>query len=115
MKKTLSKIKVPESYRTIFNPPMYNEDLKHINSQDQIVFDWNKFHNENGIVPKPGNGQAIYVQSAESIAAAERIAKAERERVAKRTAEEAFDQVFTLIKSIKNLMVFSIFKIYFII
>ena len=73
---------------------MYNEDLKHINTQDQIVFDWNKFHNENGIVPKPGNGPNF--QSAESIAAAERKAKAERERVAKRTAEETFDQVYSL-------------------
>ena len=102
MKKPLSKINEdPESYRTIFNQTMYNEDLKHINPRDQIVFDWNKFHNENGIVPKPGNGQATYVQSAESIAVAERIAKTES--VAKRTAEEAFDQVFTLKKSIREL------------
>ena len=86
---------------------MYNEDLKHINPRDQIVFEWNKFHNENGIVPKPGNEQDTYVPSAESIAAAERVAKAERKRVSKRTAEEAFDQVFTLKKSISgNLMVF---------
>ena len=64
MKKPLSKINEdPESYRTMFNPPLYFEDLKHINPRDQIVFDWNKFHNENGIVPKLGNGQAIYVQS----------------------------------------------------
>ena len=55
----------------MFNPPMNNEDLKHINPQDKKVFDWNKFHNENGIVPKSGNGQTLYVQSAESIAAAE--------------------------------------------
>ena len=104
MKKPLSKINEdPESYRTMFNPPMYNEDLKHINPRDRIGFDWNKFHNENGIVPKPDNGQALYVQSAESIAAAERIAKAERERVAKRTAEEAFDQMFTLKKLIREL------------
>ena len=42
MKKPLSKINEdPESYRTMFNPPMYNEDLKDINPQDQIVFDWN--------------------------------------------------------------------------
>ena len=71
MKKPLSKINEdPESYRTI-----YNQDMKHINPRDQIVFDWNTFHNENGIVPKPGNGK--YVQSVESIAAAERKAKAE--------------------------------------
>ena len=62
-------------------PYNYNEELKHINPQDQNVFDWEKFHNENEIVPKPGNGQTLYVQSAESIATAERIAKAERERV----------------------------------
>ena len=55
-----------------FNPPIYNEDLKHVNPQDQKVFDWEKFHNKKGIVPKPGNGN--YVQSAESIDAAKRIA-----------------------------------------
>ena len=101
MKKPLSKINEdPESYRTMFNPTMYNEDLKHINPQNQIVFDWNNINNENEIVPKPGNGQ--YVQSAESIAAAERIAKAERERVAKCTAEEAFNQVYSLKKLIRD-------------
>ena len=85
MKKPLSNINEdPESYRTKFNPPMYNEDLKHVNTQDKKVFDSEKFHNKNVIVPKPSNGK--YVQSAELIAAAERIAKEERERVAKRTA-----------------------------
>ena len=40
MKKPLSKINEdPESYRTMFNPPMYKEDLKHVNPQDQKVFD----------------------------------------------------------------------------
>ena len=83
---------------------MYNEDLKHINPQDQKVFDWNKLHMKMELFlpsSKPGNGK--YVQSAESIAVAERIAKAEREWVAKHTAEEAFDQVFTLKKSIREL------------
>ena len=95
MKKPLTMINEdPESYRTMFNPPMYNEDLKHVNPQDQRVFDLEKCHNKNGIVPKPGNGK--HFQSAESIAAAERIAKAERERIAKRIAEEAFDQVYSL-------------------
>ena len=41
MKKPLSKINEdPESYRTMFNPPMYNEDFKHTNPQDPIAFDW---------------------------------------------------------------------------
>ena len=92
MKKPLSKIKEgPEAYRTIFNPPMYNEDLKHVNPQDQKVFDWEKIHNNNGIVPKPGCSVS-YKPSAEALA----IAVTEKERVAKRTAEEVFDQVFTL-------------------
>ena len=54
MKKPLSKINEdPEAYRTMFNPPIYNEDLKHTNPQDPIAFDWEKFHRDNGIVPKP--------------------------------------------------------------
>ena len=41
MKKPLSKINEdPEAYRTRFNPPMYDEDLKHINPQNPIAFDW---------------------------------------------------------------------------
>ena len=52
MKKPLSKINEdPEAYRTRFNPPMYNSNLKHINPQNPIAFDWGKFHNDNGIVP----------------------------------------------------------------
>ena len=70
MTKPLSKINEdPESYRKIFNPPIYNEDLKHINHQDQKVFDWEKFHNDNGIVPKPGCPVG-YKQSAEALAIA---------------------------------------------
>ena len=99
MKKPLSKINEdPESYRTMFNPPMYNEYLKHTNPQDQIVFDWEKFHNDNRVVPKPGC-PVSYKPSAEALA----IAAAEIERVAKRTAEEAFDQVYSLKKSIREL------------
>ena len=63
MKKPLSKIKEdPESYRTMFNPPMYHDDLKHINPKDQKVFDWEKFNNDNGLVPKPGC-PVSYIQS----------------------------------------------------
>ena len=54
----------------------------------------------------------MYVQSAESLAEAEPKANAERERVAKRNAEEAFDQVFTLKKSIRELEgIFQLFKL----
>ena len=43
MKKHLSKINEDqESYRTMFNPPMYNEEQKHVNPQDPIAFDWKK-------------------------------------------------------------------------
>ena len=83
----------------MFNPPMYNEDLKHINPQGQKVFDWEKFHNENGIVPKPGF-PASYKPSAAALA----IAAAEKERVAKRTSKEAFkNKVYSLKKSIREL------------
>ena len=53
MKKPLSKINEdPEAYRTMFSgPAVCNEDLKHINPQDPIAFDWEKFHKDNGIVP----------------------------------------------------------------
>ena len=94
MKKPLSKINEdPEAYRTRFNPPMYDEDLKHINPQNQITFDWEKFHKDNGIVPKPAGTLVTYTLSA----------AAEKERVAKRTAEEAFDKVHSLKKSIREL------------
>ena len=100
MKKPLSKINEdPESYRTMFNPPVYNEDLKHTNPQDPIVFDWEKFHKDNGKVPNPTGTLFSYKLSAEALA----IDAAEKERVAKRTAEEAFDKVFTFKKSIREL------------
>ena len=52
MKKPPSKINEDsEVYRTMFNPPMYNKELKHVNPQDPIAFDWEKFHKDNGIVP----------------------------------------------------------------
>ena len=110
MKKPLSKINEnPESYRTMFNPPMYNEDLKHTNPQNQIVFDCEKFHNDSGIVPKPGC-PVSYKPSSEALA----IAAADKEKVAKRTAEEAFDQVFTLKKSIRELDgIFNFFNLLF--
>ena len=95
MKKSLRKINEdPEAYRTMFNPAMYNEDLKHINPQDPIAFDWEKFHNDNGIVPKPVGTPVSYTPSAAALA----IDAAEKERVAKRTAEEAFDKVYSLKK-----------------
>ena len=101
MKKPLSKINEdPEAYRTMFSgPAVYNEDLKHINPQDPISFDWEKFHKDNGIVPKPAGTPATYTPSAAALA----IAAAEKERVAKRTAEEAFDKVHSLKKSIREL------------
>ena len=96
MKKPLSKINEdPESYRTMFNPLMYNENLKHTNPQDPIAFHWEKFHKDNGIVPKPAGTTVNYKPSAAALA----IATAEKERVAKRTAEEAFDKVHSLKKS----------------
>ena len=104
MKKPLSKINEdPEAYRTRFNPPMYDEDLKHINPQEVKTIDWEK----KGVVCKPGNALANYQPSATAIAFLEKeraaIAIAERERVAKRTAEEAFNEVFALKKSIREL------------
>ena len=100
MKKPLSKINEdPEAYRTRFNPPMYDEALIHINPRDPIAFDWEKFHKDNGIVPKPAGTPATYTPSAAALA----IAAAEKERVAKRTAEEAFDKVHSLKKSIREL------------
>ena len=100
MKKPLSKINEdPEAYRTRFNPPMYDEALIHINPQEPIAFDWEKFHKDNGIVPKPAGTTATYTPSAAALA----IAAAKKERVAKRTAEEAFDKVHSLKKSIREL------------
>ena len=101
MKRPLSKINEDlEAYRTMFSgPAVYNEELKHINPQDPIAFDWEKFYNTNGIVPKPAGTPVSYTPSAAALA----IAAAEKERVAKRTAEEAFDKVFTLKKSIREL------------
>ena len=104
MKKPLSKINEdPESYRTMFNPPMYDEDLNHINPQEVKAIDWER----KGVVCKPGNALANYKPSATAIAFLEKeraaIAIAERERVAKRTAEEAFNEVFALKKSIREL------------
>ena len=100
MKKPLSKINEdPEAYRTRFNPPMYDEDLIHINPQNQITFDWEKFHKDNGIVPKPAGTPVTYTPSAAALA----IAATEKKRVAKRTAEEAFDRVYSLQKSIWEL------------
>ena len=58
-----------------------------------------KFHKDNGIVPKPAGTPVTYTPSAAALA----IAAAEKERVAKRTAEEAFDKVYSLKKSIREL------------
>ena len=101
MKKPLSKFNEdPEAYRTMFSgPAVYNEDLKHINPQDPIAFDWEKFHKANGIVPKPEGTPVTYTPSAAALA----IAAAEKERVAKRTAEEAFDKLYSLKKSIREI------------
>ena len=76
---------------------MYHKDLKHINPQDLIAFDWEKFHNDNRIAPKP-DCPVSYKQSAVTLA----IAAAEKALVAKRTAEEAFDKVYSLKKSIRE-------------
>ena len=98
MKKPLSKINVePDHNRTMFcGPVVYSEDLKHINPQDAKAVDWEK----KGVNPKPGNALANYKPSATAITMIEKehvaIAPSERERVAKRTAEKAFDQVLTL-------------------
>ena len=43
---------------------MYDEDLKHINPQNPIAFDWEKFHIDNGIVPKPPENAVTYTPSA---------------------------------------------------
>ena len=93
MKKPLSRINDdPEHYRTMFSgPAVYSEDLKHINSQDSKAVDWKM----NGVVPKPGNPLANYQPSAVAIANAERVTK--------RNAKEAFDEVFALKKSIRKL------------
>ena len=104
MKKPLSKInEEPESYKTMFNPPMYDEDLNHINPQEVKAIDWEK----KGVVCKPGNALANYKPSTIAIAILQKdkaaIATAERERVAKRSAEVAFNEVFALKKSIKEL------------
>ena len=94
----------PEQYRSMFSSPaLYNEDLKHINPQKSKVIDREK----NGVVPKPGNALANYKSSAVA------IAMVKREHVAKRQAEEAFDEVFSLKKSIKELE--GIFKFNFFI
>ena len=49
MKKPLSKINEdPKEYCSMISgPAVYNEDLKHINPQDPIAFDWEKFHKDN--------------------------------------------------------------------
>ena len=105
MKKPLSKINEDqEHYRTMFRrPAVYNKDLKHINPQNPIAVDWEK----NGVVLKPGNALANYKPTAVAKAMVERervaIANAEREREAKRNAEEAFNEVFALKKSISEL------------
>ena len=53
MKKPLSKINEdPEALQTMFSgQAVYNEDLKHINPQDPISIDWEKFFKDNKIVP----------------------------------------------------------------
>ena len=106
MKKPLSKINEdPEHYRTRFSGPVvYDEVLSQINVKDVPTIDWEK----KGVVCKPGNALANYQPSATAIAFLEKeraaaIAIAERERVAKRTAEEAFNEVFALKKSIREL------------
>ena len=101
MKKPLSKINEDqEAYRTMFSgPAAYNEDLKHINPRDPFSIDWEKVHKDNGIVPKPPGTRVTYTPSAAALA----IAAAEKDRVAKRTAEEAFDKVYSLKKSIREL------------
>ena len=60
---------------------------------------WEKFHKDNIIVPKPAGAPVSYAPSTSALA----IAAAEKKRVAKRTAEEAFDKVFTIKKSIREL------------
>lgn len=95
MRKPLSKINEdPHHFKTKFSGPVqYNEDLNCINLQNSITFDWDKFHSENGIVPKPGPAVENYQESA----------IAQEIRVAKRTAEEAFDEIYNLKKSIREL------------
>ena len=101
MKKPLSKINADqEAYRTMFSgPAAYNEDLKHINTRDPISIDWEKVHKDNEIVPKRQGTPVTYTPSAATLA----IDAAEKDRVAKRTAEEAFDKVYSLKKSIREL------------
>ena len=95
MRKPLSKINEdPHHFKTKFSGPVqYDEDLNCINPQNAITFDWVKFHSENGIVPKPGPAVDNYKESA----------IAQEIRVAKRTAEEAFDEIYNLKKSIREL------------
>ena len=79
---------------------MHSEDLKHIKTQNPICIDWEK---NQGVVPKPGNGLESYQSSATA------IAMAERERVAKRNAEEAFDEVYSETGyNAPNFLIFSI-------
>ena len=101
MQKPLSKINEDlEHYRTMFSGPIvYREYLKHINPQEAKAIDWER----KGVVPKPGNALANYKPSAIA------IATAERERVAKRTIEEAFNKVFALKSQLGNSKLFSTF------
>jgi len=106
-KKPLSKINDdPHHYKSKFSGPVqYNEDLNCINLQNSITFDWDKFHSENGIVPKPGLAVDTYKVSA----------IAHEISVAKRTAEEAFDEIYNLKKSIRELEgIFFIFNFNFL-
>ena len=93
--KPLSKINGDnEKFRTMFSgSAKYNKDFKHINPQNSKAVGWEK----NGVVPKPGNALECCKPSATA------ITMVERERVAKRIAEEAFEEVFALKKSIREL------------
>ena len=98
-KKMKLSAKHEKDMKLFSGPVVYNESLKHINPQDPVAFDWEKFHKETKIVHKPAGTPVSYTPSAEALA----IAAAEKERVAKRTAEETFDKVFTFKKSIREL------------
>ena len=78
MRKPLSKINAdPHHYKTKFSwPVQYDENFNCINPQNAITFYWDKFHSDNGIVPKPEPAVDNYKESA----------IAQEKRVAKRTA-----------------------------
>ncbi len=74
----------PHHYKSKFSGPVqYDEDLNCINPQNAITFDWDKFNSDNVIFPIPGPAIDNYKESA----------IAQEKRIAKRTAEEAFDEI----------------------